>query len=435
MHHHAHDPSRRSFLQACSVLGLAALGTQRGQAADGLDASLARSGVTPLADSPQWDRSLVLIELDGGNDGLNTIIPVDDPLYYEHRDERGVAISKGDALPITGEELYRFHPSLGSQPSIWDAGDLAVVLGVGYERNNRSHFRGIDIWNTGSDADTFLDTGWLGRTLAGTPVPSDVVAEGTILRRAGSSPLEHGAIRNLAIKDPEDFIKNGRDLVAIEPEQQEAAAGRPGLQHLLQVHEDVRLASGRFAEALAPVDDYAPPSYSTPFPNSGLGQQLQGVADMLISGLRIPVHKVSFNGFDTHASQVDSNNNRRGRHADLMRELDEAIAAFRAACIEHNAWDRVTVMTYSEFGRRVKANASAGTDHGGASCHFFWGGGVQGGLYGSMPSLAEEQLIRGDLAATTDFRRLYSSALGWLGLDSSLTFGAESFTPLPVLGS
>lgn len=410
-----HLLARRDLFRLASLAGLGCLAPQ-------LFAAL--PDVDRMIQAVDWDRSLVLIEFDGGNDGLNTLIPVEDDLYYDARAANGLAIGKSAALPINGSDLFRLHPRLAHCQTMFNEGDLAIVHGVGYAQSNRSHFRGIDIWNTGSDAHTYLDTGWLGRIVAGTTVPPTIVAESSIQRRAGSNPIEHPTARNLAMSNPRDFIRQGASLDMIEEEQWAAAADRPGLLHLLTVHEQVRMASDAFATALTDGDpnNYTPPSYTVAFPSSDLGRQLNAIADIICSGIHLPIHKAAFGSFDNHANQVDAHNPSSGTHANLLGQLDDALHAFRSALIEHGKWNECLIMTYSEFGRRLAANASRGTDHGGASCHFAWGGRVNGGLHGSAPSLEEEALTRGDPTATLDFRQYYSAGAHFLGFDPSLAF-------------
>jgi uncharacterized protein (DUF1501 family) len=370
----------------------------------------AASGTTPSA--PDWDRRLILVELDGGNDGLNTVVPYVDDVYYRSRPTLG--IPSGNLIPLS-DNHHGLHPALAPLRPVWDAGQLAIVHGTGYDNPNRSHFRGIDIWNTGSSSDVFLDDGWIGRALAATTRPADVVADGVILRRAGSNPIEHAQTGPISMSSPADFVRL-TDGIGTPP----GLTGNPSLDHILSVQGDVVAAAGSIATA---VDN--PPVFLTEFPDHQLGNQFRHAATLIASGLRFPVFKLSRGGFDTHASQA-------GRHDELLDELASGLAAFRSAMMEHGWWDRCLVMTYAEFGRRLKENGSRGTDHGAAAIQFAAGGCVQGGFHGAIPSLAEDDLFRGDPVYTTDYRSYYGSCLNFMGLDPATALG-PGFTPVPFV--
>ncbi len=388
----------------------------------------------PLAVNFQTQRRVIFLELDGGNDGLNTVIPVSDDRYYQWRSARGLAIPASAALSLDGWTDHRLHPALAHIRQLYNQGECAIVHGVGYADMNRSHFRGIDIWNTGSSANEFLQDGWMGRYLHNNPWPQ-AIAEGVLLERSGSNPAEHAGLRLLAMADPEQFIADGVELRQVSSGDLQAVAGIQGLEHVMDIHNQVRQAAYDLGGLLGGINGvaYAPPTFSTEFPDTDLGRQLRSVAQMIVSGAAIPIYKVSLSGFDTHAGQVDRNDPTGGRHRPLLVEVDTAIHAFRNALHEYQRWDDCLLLTYAEFGRRVEPNASLGTDHGAANVHFMWGGAIQGGMYGASPSLAEADLERGDPAATVDFRSYFSTATQFLGGVDPSIFSAGPFDPLPII--
>lgn len=359
----------------------------------------ANDPVTP-GDGFHWDRVLVLVELKGGNDGLNTVVPYADAEYARLR--KGITVGR--------DQVQRLSPALGLHPRLaplmaaHEAGELAVVLGCGYRQPNRSHFRGIDIWNSGSDSDQILHTGWLARVLDAQRAaePGDLVAHAVLWDRSdavghsGLGPLEGVDLRTLVMQSPHDFLERTAGLEPIAAE-----ARNPAHARILSSLEATAAARTRLQRI---VDDRR---QLARFPQGHFGSQLEHTATFIASGARIPVYKLTLDGFDTHADQ-------RWRHEQLLGQLGEGLAALRQACIAAGTWDRVMVMTYSEFGRRALANASGGTDHGTAAPHVVLGGRVKGGLYGEQPSLTD--LAYHDLKYTTDFRRLYRSAASeWLG--------------------
>lgn len=339
------------------------------------------------ADAVRWDRILVLVELKGGNDGLNTLVPYADKRYYAVRPR--LAVPRDGVLQLS--ETHGLAPALKPILPAWEKKELAVIPGVGYPRPNRSHFRSIDIWDTASDADEVLSDGWIARLFAEARPPAEAAAEAVAVGRAGLGPVAGPSVRALALDDPTAFLQSARRVRKAAGEK-----GNGALSHLLAVQDDVLSAAAVMEKKLA-----AAPPLSTEFPQHRLGRDLATCARILASGVPVPVLKVALGGFDTHQNQ-------RAVHERLLGELAEGLAAFRAACVSAKLWDRVLVMTYSEFGRRVAENGSAGTDHGTAAPHFLLGGKVKGGFHGDHPSL--DDLDGGDLKFTTDFRRLYATA-------------------------
>ncbi len=334
-------------------------------------------------------RLLVLVDLKGGNDGLNTLAPYRDRTY---REARPTLALKPEEVIDTGQG-FGMHPALRPLAPLWEAGEMAWVHGLGYAPPNRSHFRSIDIWNSASTEKGGADTGWLARVL-----PRDMPLHGIALDgRAG--PLK-GAPNVLQMDRLDAFLRLGKNLRAIA-----AQVDNPALEHVLRVWNRVSRNAKRLAEALKTVKVPA-----ETFPNTPLGRQMMDAARLAASGLPLPVVKVRLNGFDTHAGQKQT-------HAERLEMLAGALRAFADTMRAMGRWNDVLVVTYSEFGRRVAENASKGTDHGTAAAHFLLGGRVRGGHHGTPPGL--EKLDNGDLIHTADFRALYHTlATDWLEVES-----------------
>lgn len=346
---------------------------------------------------------LVLVELKGGNDGLNTVVPYADPAYVRLRPR--IAIAREEVLAL--DERQGLHPALAALMPLWRSGELAVVQGVGYADPNFSHFRSIEIWDTASAAHQTLDEGWLARAFAAAPVPAGFAADGAVIGGLGNGPL--AGSRSIAFANPEQFLRQAR---LAKPRR---ASGSAALEHVLKVESDIALAASRLAGGSLPMEG---------FPAGELGNALRVAAQVLAGGAKLAAIKVSLNGFDTHQNQP-------GVHANLLRQFGESVAAFRLGLQRQGLWDETLLMTYAEFGRRPGENGSMGTDHGTASVHFVAGGRVKGGLYGEAPRL--DQLDNGNLRHAVDFRNLYATALdSWWGLDTTRALGGR-FAPLPLI--
>ena len=364
----------------------------------------------PALAAPGWDgaRTLLLVELAGGNDGLNTVVPYANPAYYALRP--GIAIRRDDALQL--DERLGLHPQLKPLMDSWQAKELAIVQGVGYARPNRSHFRSIDIWETASGAERVLSEGWIARLFADRPRPSGLVADGLVFG-GGNGAVQGPKLRAVNVPDPQRFVRQAQGM-----RPHAAAAHNAALAHILKVEREI----GATAEGLRALLAKAP-QIDAPFPAGGFGDQLRVAARLLAAGARLPVMKVSLGGFDTHAGQPQ-------RHAQLMRQLGEGLAAFRAAAKATGQWPRVLAMTYSEFGRRAGQNGSNGTDHGTAAPHFVLGATVKGGLHGPAPDFAN--LEGGDLKHAFDYRQLYATvAESWWHLGATPALAGHK--ALPVL--
>ncbi len=354
-------------------------------------------GRLALAAASSATRKLVvLVELRGGNDGLNTVVPFADPLYARLRPR--LAIDREKLVDL--DTFAGLHPSLEKLGDLWVTGELAVVQGVGYPQANLSHFRSIEIWNTASASNEYLDAGWLGRAFARFPSPSQYAADGIAVGPGGMGPLAGGG-RSIALNEPQQFVKNAR-LARDAAEPRNAALAR-----ILQVERDVAFAAQRLDGGMA---------VATEFPATPFGRSAQVAARLAANDAGIAVVRVSLDGFDTHANQ-------QAVHAALLLQLSEGLAALRAALIDIGRWESTVVATYSEFGRRPRENQSGGTDHGTASNHFVLGGAVKGGLYGDHPAL-DRLDANGNLPFAIDFRAYYATFLErWWGMDSQAVLG------------
>ena len=363
-----------------------------------------RAFAAALAEPPR--KLLVLVELRGGNDGLNTVVPYTDPLYASLRPR--LAIARDQVVKLT--EKAGLHPSLEKLHARWEAKELAIVQGVGYPQPNLSHFRSIEIWDTASKSDEYLDAGWLARAFERSPSPASFAADGVVVGAGSMGPLAGNTARCIALADPAQFLRNAR-LARGEGETR-----NPALAHILRVERDVRAS----AEKLT-----AGRKFEATFPAGAFGNAVNTAAQLATNESGVAVVRLSLGSFDTHANQL-------GTHANLLRQLCEGMEALRAALVEAGRWDTTVIATYAEFGRRPRENQSGGTDHGTASVHFVTGGRVKGGLYGAAPAL-DRLDGDGNLSHAVDFRGYYATFLDrWWGIDSKAVLGGR-FDILPVL--
>ncbi|MDJ0825778.1 MAG: DUF1501 domain-containing protein [Rhodobacter sp.] len=393
-------PSRRRFLQAlggCAFLSLPSVT---------LPGFVQAAGAAPPAGN-----ILVLVELAGGNDGLNTVVPTRDAAYRALRPEIGIA--RRNTLGL--DRRTGLHPSMTEVAALWQDGELRIVEGVGYPSPNRSHFRSIEIWNSGRGADSLDRQGWVSAAFAtGGPDRSD--ADGLVLGGA-MGPLA-GPGRFSAMRDEELFFETQANLPGGGHQVRPAAASP--LAHVLRTYDSAQITGAAILKRLE-----ASPARRFPFPDTELGQQLRTAARLLDAGVETAVLKVVQDGYDTHEAQPDT-------HSGLLRDLSASLGAFAAALRRIGLWEKVTVVTYSEFGRTAHENASGGTDHGAAAPVLVAGGSVEGGLAGGRPSL--ERVADGDLEYTTDYRRVYEAILRDLwGIDAGLAGGPG--TPLRLLAA
>jgi len=354
-----------------------------------------------------YDRLLVLVELKGGNDGLNTVVPYTDPAYAQLRPR--LAVARDQVLQL--DQQAGLHPSLEPLMASWKNQELAVVQGVGYPGPNLSHFRSIDIWDTASGSNEYLTDGWLARAFAAAPAPATFAADAVVVGGAEMGPLR-GGTRAIALANPEQFLRQARYAAPA------GQARNAALQHILRVEENIAQAATRLSGNRA---------FATEFPAHPFGNAVR-IASQLVAGeAGIAAVKIALGGFDTHSGQP-------GRHAQLLKALAEGMAALKSALVELGRWDTALVMTYSEFGRRPRENLSNGTDHGTAGAHFLLGGRVKGGLYGQSPALSRLD-GNGNLPFAVDFRDLYATVLArWWGVDSTRALRGR-FSPLDVISA
>lgn len=405
-------------------------------------------------------RTLILLELEGGNDGLNTIVPFADSRYAAARPSLKLTPSLSAApadtleytktyVPFVGAGAYTtftdgatglvgtptglgIHKALmGLQPA-WKAHDLAIVQGVGYGNPNRSHFRGIDIWNSAvTDSQAFAASGWLGRMFTGAGVDGSSRTNGMLFRRPNNNPLAQAQLRAVALDNPDDFIEYSENIAQFSAAAP-TATGNAALDQVLVARHQAAQARESLVTAMSTeAATQIKATVKTAFPQTKLGKQANDVARCIAGGLNCAFYKISIGGFDNHTEQ-------KTKHADLLGDVGASLAALRLALIAAGKWNDVLIMTYSEFGRRVEENGSRGTDHGTAAPHFFMGGQVNGGIYGTHPSLTTLD-DSGDMLYNTDFRRLYATCGSWLGVtapqvNTALTrdSGAD-YTPLSVI--
>jgi uncharacterized protein (DUF1501 family) len=384
---------------------------------------LARSAEAAIGKSN--DRILVVVQLIGGNDGLNTVVPHGIDGYAKGR--RVLRLPSGQVHKISKE--IGLHPAMGGMAKLVEAGCLAVVQGVGYPNPDRSHFRSMEIWETArrEEGAGALETGWIGRTIDALP------------RSAGNdSPAFHVGGRGLplalkarhseapSLESLEQYRLQlaggaGDGRAMREALDQVARFDRPADDPLLGFMRRSTLTAYDSSRRLEEVA--RPTTGKSTYPNYGLARRLELIAQIVKAGFGARIFYTSLDGFDTHANQL-------GTHAALLSELSDSIAAFHRDLAASGQADRVALLTFSEFGRRVAENASGGTDHGAAAPVLIVGPVATAGLIGTHPSL--DDLVDGDLKHHTDFRRVYSSLLDtWLGCPSTPIVG-PGFDPLPL---
>lgn len=352
-------------------------------------------------------RRLLLIELNGGNDGLNTVIPYADPLYAQLRPK--IAIPRDSVLQL--DERTGLHPELENLMPMFRGGELAIVQGVGYTPANRSHFRSIEIWDTATDPNVLGDEGWLSRLDVRRQFGRPFAADAIVIGR-NPKPVSGPGMQPVVMADSASFVSESAGVQALQ-----SRSGNAALRRILSVQRDIESAShGLTANRPHPAGE---------FPQGAFGRDAREAARLLIGDPATPIVKIALTGFDTHVNQPQ-------RQQALLRQLGDTLAALKQAFTAAGIWDQVLIVTYSEFGRRAQQNASNGTDHGKAAPHFVLGGRVKGGLLGERPNLAA--LDEGDVPATTDFRSLYNGVLGgWWSVGSSSLFEPQAHKPLAIV--
>jgi uncharacterized protein (DUF1501 family) len=407
--------TRREFLKQFGAASLVSLGAMPPR-------FLARAAAA--TEAAKDERILVLVQLAGGNDGLNTVVPFGYDEYYKARP--GIAIGKDSVLKLNAE--LGLHPAMDGFKKLFDEGWLSVVQGVGYPNPDRSHFRSMDIWQSAKPEKEDVSSGWLGRAL-----------DSTVEQHVGKVPgLAFGTDKlPLSLVASKINVPTVRDVKGYQLQL------GPGSESSQKAH---RQALDRIASREAPTGSdldflrrtartawssaeklrqisasYKP---ATPYPGNALGQKLRTVAEIISGDLGTRMFFVNLDGFDTHSQQANA-------HQALLAELSSAISAFMGDLKGHGLADRVLVATFSEFGRRVAENGSLGTDHGAASQMFVVSPKCTGGVIGAHPSLTD--LDDGDLKFHTDFRSVYATLLDrWLNIPSEPVLGG-AFRPIELV--
>ena len=354
---------------------------------------------------PAGNKVLVVLQLSGGNDGLNTVIPVTNDIYYQQR--RTIAISKNEALHLSTD--VGLHPSLTAFKNLFDEGQLAIVNNVGYPNPDRSHFRSMDIWQSASASNEYVHTGWLGRYLDAQCAGCDMPTQALELDDTLSLALKGVQSKALAFKDPSRLYSTSRQRFYKEISTAHAPT-EVAVDYLYKtMSETINSAEYIYTQSKVHPSTQA-------YPNTQLGKDLKTISSLILSDINTKVYYVSLGSFDTHAGQAQQQKR-------LFDQLNEAIKAFTSDMKANGRFNDVLLTSFSEFGRRVAQNASNGTDHGTANNMFFVGGGLkQKGILNEMPNLTN--LADGDLKHTVDFRNVYATILNkWLGVADKKILG------------
>jgi uncharacterized protein (DUF1501 family) len=376
-------------------------------------------------------RILVVVQLNGGNDGLNTVVPYRDDEYRKQRPTIQVAASEVKTI----DDHVGFHPQLAPFAKLLEAHKLAVVQSVGYPNPNRSHFESMAIWQTGQATPDAGTSGWLARALDARPVPDGGDMQGLHIHESAALPRSLQGGRNVipSLAKLEQFQRrlgvpsgsNPAGQVEVLDRLSHQGHGEAGSLHqfvercsLMTYASSARLERVRLEEGKTAAGANFPDFY-------GLARRLRLISQLIKAELSTPIYYTQLDGFDTHSGQIQS-------HANLMRELGVSLEAFLKEIDAAGAADRVLVLVFSEFGRRLGENASGGTDHGTAAPVFLLGKPVKAGVSGPYPDLTHLD-DEGDPRHAIDFRRVYASVLdGWLGVSAAQVLGA-GFEPMPLL--
>lgn len=391
-----------------------------------------------LSGVPANDHVLVLIQLSGGNDGLNMVIPLD--MYANYYNARSnVAIPQSKALRLDGTDRTGLHPAMTDMQNLYNEGKLSIVQSVGYENQNFSHFRSTDIWMTGDDTasrSARVKTGWLGRYIdtayPGYPdaYPSDKMPDPLAIEINNMSTLSmQGPILSMgmAISDPTNIYSfaNPFSDYALD-----SVAANKELHYLREISEKTKIYSEIISRA------YGSASNQAAYPDNILAHQLQIVARLIAGGLKTRVYSVRMSGFDTHKKQVNTSDTTTGNHARLMKDLASSVAAFQKDLELLSLDNRVVGMTFSEFGRRIKSNDSLGTDHGAAAPLLLFGKNVKKGILGKSPDIPAAIEVETNVPFQYDFRSVYASVLErWFCVDQASIdqLLLKNYQSLPVL--
>ena len=381
---------RRKFLKASALASTAWLVPSFLRGHSGLGLQSSRAG-----------KNLVVIQWSGGNDGLNTIVPYRNDLYYQYRPTLG--LKKNELLTVSDE--LGFHPSLAPLRSLYDKGLLSIINSVGYPNPDRSHFRSMDIWHTASSSDAYWSTGWLGRYLDNNCVGCEQPYHALEVDDSLSLALKGQTKTGFAMSDPR-ALKKATDNAFLRTVADHDHHHEENVAYLYKTMIDTQSSADYLFEQSKVHHS------KVTYPKSKFAKDLKQIAELITADTDTRIYYVSLGGFDTHANQ-------KGRQARLLEQYAEAMAAFVKDLQQNRLLDDTLIMTFSEFGRRVKQNASNGTDHGTANNLFLIGGKLRkAGFYNAAPDLTN--LDKNDLRYEIDFRRIYATVLeDWL--DTSAT--------------
>jgi uncharacterized protein (DUF1501 family) len=366
--------------------------------------------------------TLVVLQLTGGNDAINTVIPYSNPLYFDNRTT--VRINADDVLKIDND--FGFNPSMAALKPFWDAGKMAVINGIGYPNPNYSHFRSMDIWYT-AEPDKISTDGWLGQAVRELDPKADNVLTAVNFGRGLPRAL---ALAGVPVASVAQLDSYGLLTSLSSVDQRNSALDVFSCMYDDGFNDDAKMSPLKAADPMGEVLRYmgqtgldaqkgadilstAIGKYSSTvnYPKTSIGAYLKGIAQVKLADLGTRVFYTSHGSFDTHASQLAT-------HALLWREVSEAVSAFFADLREHNQSDDVVMLLWTEFSRRVKDNG-AGTDHGAGGVAFVIGDPVKGGMYGEYPSLKDADLTIGNMKYNNDFRSTYSTILeDWMQLEA-----------------
>jgi uncharacterized protein (DUF1501 family) len=374
------------------------------------------NGPSSTVKAPPDSPVLVVVQLSGGNDGINTVVPYGQGIYYDARPT--LAIAQKDVLALNS--AVGFHPSLSGLSKLYRAGKVAVLQGIGYPKPDHSHFRSMEIWQT-AEPERVISSGWLGRyletSLKQDTNPLKALQIGSSLTKAFQSDKEAAPL--LQSLDSFGFLNPHFKLQG--PDRMRLAKALNDMYNPVQQFTQVRVTASRGQtafEAASAIQSLsaAAPAPKAEYPSTGFGKDLQLVARLLSGGAGTRVFYTQLGGFDDHS-------NEKVQHAKVLKDLDGSISAFYEDLAAQGLQDRVVTVVFSEFGRRVAENGSGGTDHGTAAPMLVVGGRVKGGLYGEYPSLSN--LDNGDLKYQVDFRSVYSTLIeDWLKGDAKSVLGS-----------
>ncbi len=360
---------------------------------------------------PKGNRVLVVLQMSGGNDGLNTVIPIGNDIYYKSRPKIGVAANK--VLKLTDE--VGLHPEFNTFKCLYDEGNLSILNSVGYPEPDHSHFRSMDIWQSASNSKEVIQTGWIGRYIDEMCKDCKIPIQAIEIDDTLSLALRGEIQKAVALNNPQQLYNNCKD-----PMLASFTAAHVNTSHDLEHENPVDY----LYKTMASTENSA--SYileksklgktSTIYPKTQLGNSLKTIASLIMADIETQIYYVSVGSFDTHTEQ----DNRQSR---LFKQIDEAIDAFTTDLKANNRFEDVLLFTFSEFGRRVAENASQGTDHGTANSMFFVGGDLkEKGLLNALPDLAD--LDNGDIKHKVDFKSVYATVLkNWLHADDEKILG------------